>query len=194
MNLLFHDFALGCAASRRSEDRNPKKVRYTIATEVVRQGIFRWLAEHNRCADVATDAYVAGSPYKCSILVVEKDAKPAANQYLPEDVLAIIRVRSNGLFRPGEETDGIARSINRVLALNPAIRWGYITMTERVPVKAFHADGRKTLDYWRLTQDLLHEKIAQPGVILSSTLEKGTRLYDSGSDDEFEQFLNILLA
>lgn len=175
-----------------SEDA--KKLRGAVASELLRQELDRYITEHRRTLKVSpVNAYIAGSKFEYDLLVVKAGAEAYMNLvYRPEDVVAVIESKAGGLFDVDTDTSNIAKAVNRALTLNPQIRFGYITMSENVPVHAYKKNGEPTVKHWELTNQYLQDKIEGKCAIYAVTLHQGKQLCDEGSDKEFEDFASML--
>lgn len=176
-----------------SEDA--KKLKGAVATNLLKQEMEKYLEDNNEPFKISSEnSYIAGSKYEYDLLLVKENAKPFMGLvYYPDDVIAIIESKSNGLFDADAETNHIAKAVNRVREINPDIRFGYITISENVPINDYKKDGTPTVKHWDLTEQYLNEKIEGLNAIYAVTLHKGKELCDEGSDDEFNRFLNWLI-
>jgi hypothetical protein len=173
-----------------------KKLRGAVASELLRQKLDQYIAEHGKELKVSpVNAYIAGSKFEYDLLVVKAGAEAYMNLvYRPEDVVAVIESKAGGLFDVDADTSNIARAVNRAMALNPKICFGYITMSENVPVHECKKNGEPTVKHWKLTNQYLQEKIDGKSAIYAVTLHRGKQLYDPGSDQEFEDFAAMLIG
>ena len=175
-----------------SEDA--KKLRGAVASELLRQELDRYITEHGKPLKVSpVNAYIAGSKFEYDLLVV----KPNADAYMglvyrPEDVVAVIESKAGGLFDVEADTSNIAKAVNRAMSLNSTIRFGYITMSEKVPVHMYKKNGEPTVKHWELTNQYLQDKIKGTCAIYAVTLHQGKQLCDKGSDEEFEDFASMI--
>lgn len=177
------------------DSNDAKKLRGAIAVELLRQEINKYLVNnHMPFKTSAVNSYIAGSKFEYDLLIVKEDAVPYLGLvYQPKEVVAIIESKAGGLFDVDKNTNSIAKTVNRALEINSAIRFGYITMSENVPVKNYHQDGRPTVKHWNLTKKYLREKINGEVIVYAVTLHQGKALIDEGSDDEFYNFINALI-
>lgn len=177
------------------DSNDAKKLRGAIAVELLRQEINKYLVNnHMPFKTSAVNSYIAGSKFEYDLLIVKEDAVPYLGLvYQPKEVVAIIESKAGGLFDVDKNTNSIAKAVNRTLEINSAIRFGYITMSENVPVKNYHQDGRPTVKHWDLTKKYLKEKINGKVIVYAVTLHQGKALIDEGSDDEFYNFINALI-
>lgn len=177
--------------------KSAKKLRGAIAAELLKQLISEYFNKNRKPYKVSSvNSYIAGSKFEYDLLIVKESAEPFLGiVYRPEDVIAIIECKAGGLFNVEKDTDRIARAVNRAIKINSDTRFGYITMSENVPVNDYKADGSATYKHWDMTQKCLDEKINGTVVIYAVTLHKGKRkkLYDEGSDEEFLNFVNYLI-
>ena len=154
----------------------------------------RYLGDNSKPFKISSlNSYIAGSKYEYDLLLVKRNAKPFMELvYHPDDVIAIIESKANGLFDANVDTSNIAKAVNRAREINPKIRFGYITVSENVPVNEYKKDGTPTIKHWDLTEQYLNEKLKGLNAIYAVTLHKGRDLCDEGSDDEFNKFLEWL--
>ena len=171
-----------------------KKLRGAVASELLRQELDRYITEHRKALKVSpVNAYIAGSKFEYDLLVVKAGAEAYMNLvYRPEDVVAVIESKAGGLFDVDADTSNIARAVNSAMSLNPRIRFGYITMSENVPVHEYKKNGEPTVKHWELTNQYLQDKIEGKCAIYAVTLHQGKRLCDEGADKEFEDFVSML--
>lgn len=193
-----HSFAVARSLTEhyQGDFEKSKKLHGAITTEVVRQKLFQWLEQHHVDASVSSqNVYIAGSPYEYDLLIVRTNAEAFLNVlYQPKDVLAVIECKSSGLFNVGQDTTCIANAVNCAVNLNSQLRFGYLTLWERIPSKAFKRNGCPTVNHWNLTQKLLMEKIHCPKAIYAVTLQQGKTTCDEGSEDELDQFVSMLVG
>lgn len=175
-----------------SEDA--KKLRGAVAAELLRREIDRYLKYSNKPFKVsATNSYIAGSKFEYDLLLVKENACPYMDLlYLPEDVIAIIESKAAGLFEVNKDTDSIAKAVNCAQKINPDIRFGYITMSENVPINLYNRKGEPTVKHWDSTVKYLDEKIQGLTASYAVTLHKGKTLCDEGLDEEFHAFIEFL--
>lgn len=182
-------------AKYKGSIEDAKKLRGAIATNLLKQEMERYLKANNEPFKVSSEnSYIAGSKYEYDLLLVKENTEPFMGLvYCPDDVIAIIESKSNGLFDTEADTNHIAKAVNRAREINPDIRFGYITISENVPVNDHKKDGTPTVKHWDLTKQYLNEKIGGINAIYAVTLHKGKKLYNEGSDDEFNNFLGWLI-
>lgn len=175
-----------------SEDA--KKLRGAVASELLRQELERYITEHGKALKISpVNAYIAGSKFEYDLLLVKAGAEAYMNLvYRPEDVVAVIESKAGGLFDVDADTSNIARAVNRAMSLNPKICFGYITMSENVPVREYKKNGEPTVKHWDLTNQYLQDKIEGKCAIYAVTLYQGKKLCDEGSDEEFEDFAAMI--
>ncbi len=176
-----------------SEDA--KKLRGALATELLKQEIDSYLNYYNKSFKVsAANSYIAGSKFEYDLLLVKENACPFMGLlYSPEDVIGIIECKAGGLFDVNKDTDHIATVVNCAQKINPHIRFGYITMSENVPVNSYHRNGKPTVRHWDLTVEYLDQKIQCPNINYAVTLHKGNTLCDEGLDEEFKDFIEFFI-
>lgn len=172
-----------------------KKLKGAVAANLLKHEIEAYLMKNNKPIKVSSvNSYVAGSKYEYDLLLVKKDAIPFMELvYDPDKVIAIIESKVNGLFDVDAETNGIANAVNRAREINPNIRFGYITISENVPVHEYNKNGTSTVKHWELTEQYINEKIKGLNAIYAVTLRQGKKLCDEGSDKEFSMFLDNLI-
>ena len=177
-----------------SEDA--KKLRGALATELLRQEINKYMKSHNKPFKVsAMNSYIAGSKFEYDLLLVKESAEPYMGLlYMPEDVIGVIESKAGGLFDVNKDTDNIAKAVNRAQKINPNIRFGYITMSENVPVNQYNRNGEPTVKHWELTVKCLNEKIHGLVVSYAVTLHQGKTLCDKGLDEEFVDFMKFMIG
>lgn len=177
----------------KSEDA--KKLRGAVAVELLRQEITNYLIDNKKPFKTsAVNSYIAGSKFEYDLLLVKESSKPYMGLvYRPEDVVAIIESKAGGLFNVDNDTNNIAKAVNRALEINSNIRFGYITISENVPVNLYNHYGKPTIKHWDLTKKYLNDKIVGETIIYAVTLHKGKKLCDEGSDDEFYDFIRNLI-
>lgn len=175
--------------------KSAKKLRGAIAAELLKKLVDEFLCKNCRNYKASNvNSYIAGSKYEYDLLIVNKNAEPFMGMlYKPEDVIAVIECKAGGLFNLETNTDNIAKAANRAIELKTDIRFGYVTMSENVPVNNYKADGSATIKHWDKTIEYLREKIRGEIVVYAVTLHKGKNLCDGGSDDEFYNFVNYLI-
>ena len=171
-----------------------KKLRGAVAAELLRQELDRTIATRGKALKVSqVNAYIAGSKYEYDLLVVKAGAEAYMNLvYRPEDVVAIIESKAGGLFDVYADTSNISKDVNKAFSLNPKICFGYITMSENVPVHEYKKNGEPTVKHWELTNQYLQNKINGKCAIYAVTLNQGKQLCDEGSDEEFEDFVSMV--
>lgn len=177
-----------------SEDA--KKLRGALAAELVKREIDRYLKCYNKPFKVSTaNSYIAGSKFEYDLLLVKENASPYMGLlYFPEDVIGIIESKAGGLFEVNKDTDSIAKAINCAQKINPNIRFGYITMSENVPINQYNRKGEPTVKHWDLTVKYLNEKIDGLTASYAVTLHQGKNLCDMGLDEEFNSFIEFLIG
>lgn len=177
-----------------SEDA--KKLRGAVAAELLRREIHNYLKYHNKPFKVSTvNSYIAGSKFEYDLLLVKENASPYMELlYSPEDVIAIIESKAGGLFEVNKDTDNIAKAVNCAQMMNPNIRFGYITMSENVPMNEYNRKGEPTVKHWDLTVKYLEEKIQGLIISYAVTLHQGKNLCDQGLDKEFDDFIEFLIG
>lgn len=175
-----------------------KKLHGALTALVVRQALLQWIEMNHIAAEVSgQNVYIWGSNYEYDLLLIRKGAKAFYGLvYEPSDVLAILECKCSGLFRVDSESGRIAKAVNRAVELNSQIRFGYVTMWERIPVNKVNWYGGATVNHWEQTQEMLGEKIACPCAIYAVTLSPSQKkaVYDENSQKEFEQFASMLLG
>lgn len=184
------------AARHQGDIDGAKKLKGAVATELLRDEIGQYLKNNEYSFKVtATNVYIAGSKFEYDLLLVKEASQPYLGLvYQPEDVVAIIESKASGLFDVDTETDNIAKAVNCARSINPDIRFGYITMSENVPVNQYNNKGEETVKHWDLTRTHLDEKIQELYVAYAVTLHQGKNLCDAGSNDEFESFIEYLVS
>lgn len=179
------------------DTKSAKKLRGAIAAELLKQLINEYFSKINQPYKASNvNSYIAGSKYEYDLLIVKESATPFIGiVYRPEDVIAIIECKAGGLYKVENDTDNIAKAVNRAIETNSNIRFGYITMSENVPVNDYKPDGSATYKHWDKTKEYLEQKINGEIVVYAVTLHKGKRkeLCDEGSDEEFYDFINYLI-
>lgn len=177
----------------KSEDA--KKLRGALAAELLKEEMNIHLQNINAPFHLSgVNCYIAGSKFEYDLLLVKKNATPFMGiVYYPEDVVAIIESKAGGLFDVKKDTDNIAKAVNCAKSINPDIRFGYITMSENVPVNEYNRNGNPTVRHWDLTVQCLNEKICGEVVSYAVTLHQGKSVCDTGKDKEFEQFIDFLI-
>ena len=175
-----------------------KKLKGAVASELLKQEISKYLIENNKPFKTsAVNSFIAGSKFEYDLLIVKEHSKPYMELiYRPEDVVAIIESKVNGIFHPDKDTDSIARAANRAMEINSNIGVGYITISENVPVNDYNRKGESTVKHWDSTIEQLNTKISGNKVIYAVTLHQrqGKKLYDEGSDTEFPDFIENLIG
>lgn len=178
--------------------KKSKKLRGAIAAELLKQLINEYFSKINKPYKASNvNSYIAGSKFEYDLLIVKASATPFIEiVYRPEDVIAIIECKAGGLYKVENDTDNIAKAVNRAIEINSNIRFGYITMSENVPVNDYNRDGSSTYKHWDKTKEYLEQKISGATAIYAVTLHKGKReeLCDKGSDKEFYDFINYLIG
>lgn len=178
--------------------KSAKKLRGAIANELLKKLISEYFNKNSKPYKVSNvNSYIAGSKFEYDLLIVKESAEPFIGiVYRPEDVVAVIECKVGGLFKVEKDTDRIAQAVNRAIKINSDIRFGYITMSENVPVNDYKSDGSPTYKHWDKTQKYLSEKINGTVAIYAVTLHKGKKkkLYDKGSDEEFYDFIDYLIC
>ena len=174
----------------------PKKLKGAMTTELLRQEITQFLADNNEPFKTsAIDSYIAGSKYEYDLLIVKEDAEAYMGLvYQPDDVIAVIESKAGGLFDLEKDTDNIAQAANRAKELNSDICFGYITISENVPINSYNSQGNPTVKHWDLTKEYLSDKIQGKSAIYAVTLYKGKEICEEGSDDEFYDFVKHLIG
>ena len=147
----------------QGSSEDAKKLRGALATELLKQEIDSYLNYYNKSFKVS------------------------------EDVIGIIECKAAGLFDVNKDTDHIATVVNCAQKINPHIRFGYITMSENVPVNSYHRNGKPTVRHWDLTVEYLDQKIQCPNINYAVTLHKGNTLCDEGLDEEFKDFIEFFI-
>ena len=172
-----------------------KKLRGALAVKLLKQEIDKYLVTKEKPIKVSElNTYIAGSKYEYDLLLVKEDAQPYMDLvYNPEDVIAIIESKVNGLYDISENTNSIAIAVNRALEINSDIKFGYITMGENVPVNKYNRCGKPTVRHWDLTQEYLEKKIKGYNISYAVTLYQGKKLCDEGKDEEFYGFIECLI-
>ena len=175
-----------------------KKLRGAVAAELLKQLLNEYFCKNKKPYKVSNvNSYIAGSKFEYDLLIVKECAEPFMGiVYRPEEVLAIIECKAGGLIKVENDTENIAKAVNRAIEINSNIRFGYITMSENVPVNDYNRDGSATYRHWDKTKEYLESKINGETVIYAVTLHKGKReaLYDKGSDEEFYDFISYLIG
>ncbi|MCQ4022489.1 MULTISPECIES: hypothetical protein [unclassified Ruminococcus] len=177
------------------DSKDAKKLRGAIAVELLKQELTKYFLNNNEPFKTSSvNSYIAGSKYEYDLLIVKEDAAPYLGLvYQPKDVIAVIESKAGGLFDVDKNTSSIALAVNRALGINSNIKFGYITMSENVPVKNYNKNGKPTVRHWDLTKKYLREKINEYVIVYAVTLHKGKLLIDEGSDNEFYDFINALI-
>lgn len=176
--------------------KSAKKLKGALAAELLKQEINDYFVTNNINDIVVSpiNVYIAGSKSEFDLLIVKKDAKSFENLvYRPEGVVSIIECKSSGLFNVNNETSNIAKAINSVGEKYPDITFGYITITENVPVHECRKDGNPTVKHWELTKQYFNEKVNITSAHYAVTLHKGKKLIDPGNDKEFHRFIDFLI-
>jgi hypothetical protein len=181
--------------SYNEDVKGAKKLRGAIAAELLKKGINKYFGENSKPYKASNiNSYIAGSKFEYDILIVKESAEPFMEiVYQPEGVIAVIECKAGGLFNVEKDTDNIAQAVNRAQDLNIDIIFGYITISENVPVSDSKADGSATYKHWDKTIEYLDKKIKGNHVEYAVTLHKGNKLCDEGSDEEFYKFINYLI-
>lgn len=174
---------------------NAKKLKGAVASELLRREIARYLSDNKEpFKPSAVNSYIAGSTHEYDLLLVKESAEPYLGLiYQPEDVIAVIECKAGGIYKIDTDTDQIATAVNRAIETNPEIQFGYITITENVPVHDTYR-GKPTVKHWNMTGEKLREKINGDPIVYAVTLHKGKELCDEGSDDEFYDFVRALIG
>ena len=175
--------------------KDAKTLRGAVAVELLRQEINNYLTDNKEPFKTSlVNSYIAGSKFEYDLLLVKENANPYMGLvYQPEDVVAIIESKAGGLFDVDKNTNSIAKAANRAIEINSNITFGYITMSENVPVNIYNCYGNPTVKHWELTKKYLSDKIVGKTIIYAVTLHKGKELCDEGSDDEFHTFIKNLI-
>lgn len=173
-----------------------KKLRGALAVKLLKQEISKYLVANGLPIKTSTvNSFIAGSKFEYDLLLVKENAQPYMGLvHNPEDVVAIIESKAGGLFDVDKNTSSIANAVNCALKINPKIRFGYITMSENVPVKPLNKKGEPTVRHWDLTKKYLNDKIIGTNVNYAVTLHTGKNLCDEGSDEEFYRFIELLIG
>lgn len=173
-----------------------KKLKGRLAEKLLKQEIDKYLIKCGKFAKVSElNSYIAGSKFEYDLILVKENAKPYMDLvYNPEDVIAIIESKANGLYNLDKDTNDIAKAVNRALEINPKIRFGFITISENVPVHQYNRQGKPTVRHWDLTTEYLDEKIKGQNINYAVTLHQGKHLCDEGTDKEFFDFIDFLLG
>lgn len=179
----------------RGDANAAKKLRGVMMVELLRKEITNYFTENKLPFKVsAPNAYICGSKYEYDLLIVKELAVPYMELvYKPEDVVAVIESKVGGLRRVDTETNSIAKAVNCAQNINPSINFGYITLSENVPVNLQNKDGKPTIRHWDLTKKYLRQKIQGKCATYAVTLHQGKKLCDDGSDDEFIEFINSIV-
>lgn len=177
-----------------------KKLKGAVTTELIKQQIVEYFMSNGKNYKVSNvNSYIAGSKWEYDLLIVKDDSEPFLGQvYRPEDVIAIIECKANGLYNLKSDPKTIINAANCAIELNENIKFGYITMSENVPVNEYKKDGSATVKQWDITQKLLGENIKGKTIIYAVTLYRGKKgnklkIYEEGSDEEFIDFVNYLI-
>lgn len=182
--------------SHKASSDDVKKLRGAITAELLREEISNYLNLYDMNVAVSTvNSYIAGSKYEYDLLLVKKSAIPYMGiLYLPEDVIAIVECKAGGLFDVDKDTDNIAKAVNSAQNINNKIRFGYITISENVPINEYNYYGKPTIKHWDLTVKYLNEKIHGMNASYAVTLHQGKNLCDKGTDEEFTRFVDFLVG
>lgn len=183
-------------ADKKGKSAAAKKLRGAVAVELLRREINTYLESTGEPFKVSMmNSYIAGSGYEYDLLVVKKDAKPFMGLvYLPEDVVADVECKAGGLFNLDKDTDNIAKAANAATDVNPDIRFGYITISENVPVNEYNHNGEPTVKHWKETQDLLEDKLKGNSAFYAVTLHQGKNSYGESDDSVLEKFIKFLIG
>ncbi len=178
---------------RENEFDGTNQMKGAIATKLIREEMGNLVGVE---FTVSTEnSFIEGSPYEYDLLVVRKDAMPSfGNVYRPEDVIAVVECKANGLFDPERDSSTIALAANAAYELNPSIRFGYISMTERMPEHEEKRNGKEPAKFWELTKAYLRRKLKMFSVLYAVTLAQGKDILDGGSDAEFHEFVDTLAS
>ena len=176
--------------------KSAKKLRGAIAVELLKQLIEEYFYNNSEPYKVsAVNSYMIGSKYEYDLIIIKQTAVAFMGiVYHPEDVIAIIECKVGGLYNVENDTDYIAKAVNCAIEINSNIMFGYITMSENVPVNDKKRDGSPTFRHWDKTIECLEQKISEDIVIYAVTLDKGKKLFDKGSDTEFYKFIRHLIS
>lgn len=172
-----------------------KKLRGAVAVALLREEINKYFIDNEEPFRTSlVNSYIMGSKFEYDLLLVKENAKPYMDLiYQPDDVVAIIESKAGGLFNVDKDTNSIAKAVNRAMEINSDIKFGYITLSENVPVHPYNHDGNPTVKHWDLTQEYFKTKISGVAIIYAVTLHKGKKLCDEGSDNEFFDFIKNLI-
>lgn len=176
--------------------KEAKKLRGLIAVELLKRVLDEYIKSNGLPYKTSMEnSYIAGSNYEYDLLVLSEKAEPHFGfVYMPEDVIAILESKTRGLYNVETNTDNIAKAVNCAMAINPDIRFGYITITENVPKNDHNkSTGKPTVKHWELTKKYLDEKIKGDVAEFAVTLHTGKKLCDEGSDEELDLFIKFLL-
>lgn len=146
--------------SYNADAKKAKKLRGTIAAELLKQFINEYFNKNNKPYKVSNvNSFIANSKYEYDLLIVKESAEPFLGiVYRPEDVIAIIECKAGGLFKVENDTSNIAKAVNCAIEPNSHIKFGYITMSENVPVNNYRSDGNPTYNHWDETNEYLNKK------------------------------------
>ncbi len=178
---------------RENEFDGTNQMKGAIATKLIREEMGNLVGVEFTVS--TANSFIEGSPYEYDLLVVRKDAMPSfGNVYRPEDVIAVVECKANGLFDPERDSSTIALAANAAYELNPSIRFGYISMTERMPGHEEKRNGKEPAKFWELTKAYLRRKLKMFSVLYAVTLAQGKDILDGGSDAEFHEFVDTLAS
>ena len=190
----------------------PKKLKGAVALNLVRNYLaayVRWAAPDLEVS--VPNCYILGSNFEYDLLVVRKNRKPVpcfenagklvkgASDgliYSATDVVAIIEVKWSGLHNIKKYVLNISGGVKAARIINPRIHFGYLTFTERVPVKKFFRSGVMTKNLPELTTNELENQLNDVATFFISTRmeSKHAGLTREISDySEFKKFADFLI-
>ena len=171
-----------------------KKLHGALTAEMIRDELLNYFIQHQLPFKPSKqNVYIVGLANEFDILIAKVNAEPTMGiLYKPEDVVAIIEVKSAGLINPEKEANAILNIANRVYEKYPHIAFGYLTMIENSPVNSISWGDVPTVDHWRITQDVLgrmRQRNAQLAVVHHNAGKDVV-----SSDEEWDAFITHLCS
>lgn len=197
-NKLYDEYLANCELlEKHGLKTSDKKLKGAIVANLFKRNIEEIIRKHNLEDKVkisANNVYIAGSKNEYDLLIVKTEAEPILGfVYKAEDVIAVIESKGNGLYNLDMDTDNIASAVNNATKLNNKIKFGYITLTENVPVNEVNKYGQPTVKQWDETQRYLDDKIKASRAYYAVTLHRGKEI-EAGPDNELEDFVHYLIS
>lgn len=189
-----------CLTKLEVFETKSKKAKGAAAAELLKREIEKLLKDEPYKVS-AQNSYIKGSSFEYDLLIVKKSAKPYLGLiYEPEDVIAVLECKSNGLAGNIQNAaGGIAKAFNAAYACDPKIHFGYITYGEKIPVNEFNSKTNEpTHNQWKETISALKETegslIAFPVTLYKRESDYPGNVYCECSDNDFKFFVGFLIG